>query len=170
MTRQEQSRLYYERNREAIKARVRAYAQAHPEVRRVYISKNRAKINSINRAWCARNNEQWKRISKAANAKYKARLKAEFIEAYGGKCECCGITEPAFLTLDHIGGGGNAERKMLGWRGLGVDFYTRLKKLGWPKDRYRLFCMNCNFATKHGKSCPHTLIESTLHVVEGLVC
>ncbi len=78
----------------------------------------------------------------------------ELIEAYGGKCQCCEETETAFLTLDHIGGGGAEHRKSLGGNHI-RKLRQELKAQGWPKDKYRLLCMNCNFATRHGKPCPH---------------
>jgi hypothetical protein len=83
------------------------------------------------------------------------RLRAEFIEAYGGKCECCGETEPEFLSLDHIFGDGARHRRQLR-RG---NIYRELKRLGWPKDRYRLLCYNCNIARAHGGRCPHESSE-----------
>lgn len=83
-----------------------------------------------------------------------ARLRQELLDAYGRRCACCGESEPAFLTLDHINGGGKKDRAQIpdGQRGL----YRKLKKLGWPTDRFRLLCMNCNFATRRGTPCPHT--------------
>lgn len=34
--------------------------------------------------------------------------------------------------------------------------YLGRVKLGWPKDRYRLLCYNCNIArARHGGRCPH---------------
>jgi len=86
---------------------------------------------------------------------------AEVIEAYGGRCECpgCDVTEPAFLTIDHVGGGGNKHRRSLG--GNQVRRLRRwLKDQGWPRDGFRLLCMNCNHATRHGKTCPHLLKEA----------
>src|SRR5215471_12298662 len=38
-----------------------------------------------------------------------ASYRSVVIKQYGGKCECCGEDELAFLSLDHIGG-----RKLLG--------------------------------------------------------
>src|SRR5208282_3810462 len=34
----------------------------------------------------------------------RAFLKLRVIEAFGGKCNCCGEGHPAFLGLDHING------------------------------------------------------------------
>jgi hypothetical protein len=81
------------------------------------------------------------------------RIKQEVIRAYGGKCECCGETEPAFLTLDHIRGNGAQERRETharGWR-----FYIWLRKRGYPKNGYRLLCWNCNCARHQFGECPH---------------
>lgn len=57
-----------------------------------------------------------------------------------------------FLTIDHIHGGGRRERETT-LRGL--KFYRWLIANNFPRDRYRLLCMNCNFS--HGKYgyCPH---------------
>lgn len=85
------------------------------------------------------------------------RLKAQIVEAYGGKCECCGETIPELLTIDHINGNGASERRKRG-RGLneGWDFYAYLRRNGFPKDNYRLLCYNCNIgAYKNGGICPH---------------
>jgi hypothetical protein len=85
-------------------------------------------------------------------------LKLEMVMGYGGACVCCGESEPTFLTLDHTRGGGLAERKRLGSAGI----YKRLKAEGWPRDGYQLLCMNCNLATKYGRTCPHQVQEEVV--------
>lgn len=79
------------------------------------------------------------------------KIRLEVLSAYGNKCSCCGDSHVEFLTLDHIYGGGGMHRQRLGARGV----YYEIKKLGYPKDKYQLLCMNCNFATRWGKTCPH---------------
>jgi hypothetical protein len=79
------------------------------------------------------------------------RTKAEFVSAYGGKCYCCGEDELAFLTLDHVNGGGTVERVR---EGRGNQMYLKAKREGYPK-KYRCACMNCNLATSYGRTCPH---------------
>jgi hypothetical protein len=32
-----------------------------------------------------------------------------------------------------------------------------LKRQNWPQDGYRVLCMNCNWATSRGRTCPHEL-------------
>ena len=85
------------------------------------------------------------------------------IQAYGGKCLCCGEEAPEFLTIDHIHGGGTEERKRI--KG-GQTFYAHLKKHGWPKDRYRLLCANCNGSIGRHGYCPH---QSSAPDIERLV-
>jgi hypothetical protein len=77
---------------------------------------------------------------------------------YGGfKCACCGEKEFSFLTLDHVGGGGNTERlalfgnKFIG----GHHMYRKLRLLGFPKG-YQVLCMNCQIGRRDNRGvCPH---------------
>lgn len=85
------------------------------------------------------------------------KIKLEMIKAYGGKCECCGEKNPEFLSIDHIDGGGNQHRKKI--KG-GCNFYYMLKKYNWPKDKYRLLCLNCNCSYGYYGYCPHQKIEN----------
>lgn len=83
---------------------------------------------------------------------YNRRLRAEAIATYGGRCDCCGETELAFLCIDHVGGGG---RKIHSKYGLGYSFYLWLKKRAYPRDGLRVLCANCNQAVRGGQGCPH---------------
>lgn len=78
----------------------------------------------------------------------------EFVAAYGGRCFCCGETEPMFLSIDHVNGGGLLHRKAAGM--YGTNFYRWLKKNGFPKKGLRLACLNCNLGRqRNGGVCPH---------------
>ena len=57
----------------------------------------------------------------------------------------CGENRLACLSLDHIKGGGNQERKKL--KKMGRTFYQWLKKQGYPPEHQTL-CMNCQFVKK----------------------
>ncbi len=86
--------------------------------------------------------------------------------AYGSRCVCCGERQPQFLTLEHIFHDGKAHRAKYKANGL----LRHLQKLGWPKDRYTLLCMNCNWAERHGKPCPHKVAAEQIKkfvVVDG---
>ncbi|MBV8538685.1 MAG: hypothetical protein JO128_24010 [Alphaproteobacteria bacterium] len=81
------------------------------------------------------------------------RLRHEAIMAYGGyRCGCCGETEPMFLTLDHINGGGSRHRGRVGF---GNSMLKWLRKRGYPKG-FRVLCWNCNAGRhRNGGECPH---------------
>lgn len=55
----------------------------------------------------------YKKAMEWQNELYKRR-KAIIYEHYGAVCKCCGETEPAFLTIDHINNDGAAHRKVCG--------------------------------------------------------
>ena len=66
-------------------------------------------------------------------------------------CNCCGEIELDFLSIDHIGGGGNEHRKKLG----NLTIFEWLIKNDFPSG-FQVLCMNCNWgrARNHG-ICPH---------------
>ena len=85
-------------------------------------------------------------------SRYLRRLKAKVIAAYGGKCECCGESEPAFLTIDHVNNNGSEHRKSIGSNRI----YGWLEKHGFPRDGFQLLCFNCNCGRRiNGGICPH---------------
>lgn len=93
-------------------------------------------------------------VCRERGSKYAKLQRAEMITAYGGVCRCCGENEPTFLALDHVFDDG-AEDRRNNTRG-GNAFIAKLKKQGWPQDRFQLLCHNCNFAKRMGV-CPHQL-------------
>ena len=78
------------------------------------------------------------------------RQRARILEHYGAFCVCCGEQEPIFLAIDHVAGGGSAERRE---KGCGSRFYGRVIREGFPS-RYQILCHNCNYAKSRG-GCPH---------------
>jgi hypothetical protein len=89
---------------------------------------------------------------------FQARILA--LEHYGGanyKCACCPESEFSFLTIDHIDGEGNEDRKRLVGDKLaaGHHFYRKLKELNFP-DGYQVLCMNCQVGRRDNSGvCPH---------------
>jgi hypothetical protein len=77
-------------------------------------------------------------------------LRQEVFSAYGGKCQCCGLADPEFLTIDHVGGGGTAHR-----REVKNKVYSFLRRQGYPQGCYRVLCYNCNCAIGLYGYCPH---------------
>lgn len=92
-----------------------------------------------------------KPCSKIKNLHRHQRKKAKIMDAYGGKCECCGETTLEFLTIDHTNGDGASHRKLIGQ----TQIYAWLESNGFPKNGFRCLCMNCNLAARGGKVCPH---------------
>lgn|SRR3984885_9720412 len=89
---------------------------------------------------------------------FARKAKLDVVKAYGGRCQCpggCAIALPAFLTIDHIYNDGKADRLIPG-KGLSA-IYRWLRANGYPKDRYRLLCYNCNMGRDKtpDKRCPH---------------
>lgn len=90
--------------------------------------------------------------SEALKAKNRA-LKVEVMDAYGGKCACCGESTLEFLTIDHVNGDGHEHRKSVG---KGKNIYRDIKRQGFPQDgRYQVLCFNCNIALGFYGYCPH---------------
>lgn len=102
---------------------------------------------------------------RAANARYRAanrhrlleynrNVRRRVLEAYGGRCACCGETTPEFLAVDHVNNDGEAHRREL--RGYGRAIYQWLKDNDYPQDgRFQLLCHNCNMAKGLYGGCPH---------------
>lgn len=102
------------------------------------------------KAMCAGCSEKSKRKLRD----WRDRLMVEVMNAYGGcVCRCCGETRVAFLTLDHIGGGGNRHRAAMKEE-RNTDIYTWVKKRRFPPG-FQVLCMNCNWARGKYGECPH---------------
>ena len=113
---------------------------------------------SGNRAWCSWCYEQRKWIVRRSGYTYeikvdrlkdKARnIRLETLEAYGGRCFCCGEDRVQFLCLDHKRGGGSKHRREVG------NIYLWAKRNGYP-DILQVACSNCNSALGLYGWCPH---------------
>lgn len=106
-----------------------------------------------------RRNRPLRKLRETTNKKiYREAIRTGIIEAYGGRCACpgCDVSIPKFLCLDHVNGGGRQHRKRVG---SGVTIYIEVRNKGYPKDKYRLLCWNCNHCYGHYGSCPHVTGE-----------
>lgn len=115
-------------------------------------------------SWCKGctskyNQEQFKKKPEEERRRLNAKrrgwnnsLKAEVINHYGGKCECCNENNIAFLTIEHSNNNGAVHRKALKNRSVYVD----LRKRNFPSDEgIKVLCWNCNCATYYLGTCPH---------------
>lgn len=106
-------------------------------------SKDKTKKNAQNRAWRQRHPAQQRAIQQVW---YKT-LVAEALRILGHKCACpgCGISEPLFLTLDHIDGRPKGPRK---------NAFKEARDSGWDKTKFQILCFNCNCAKSDLGFCP----------------
>jgi hypothetical protein len=88
--------------------------------------------------------------------RYAREAKRIVINAYGGKCACCGESGIEFLQIDHIDGWGAEHRRTL--KKDGVAFYRWLCKNHFPKG-FQVLCANCNSAKGIQAECPHKAQE-----------
>lgn len=84
---------------------------------------------------------------------YRHTERQDCFDAYGGRCACCGEANLFLLTIDHTHGDG-AEARRAGER-RSNKLYRHLRKLDYPRDRYRCLCFNCNCSRGHLGYCPH---------------
>lgn len=86
------------------------------------------------------------------NRDYRQRVKKAVMDAYGGRCACCGATELVWLTIDHVHDDGATARRAL-HGGNSTRLYGWLKRSDFPSG-YQVLCFNCNWAKGRG-GCPH---------------
>lgn len=115
--------------------------------------RNRSKVLEDNKLYYVKNK---KRLN-IRQKEIRLTIKKEVFMAYGNRCACCEETILAFLTIDHINGGGREHRKKVGGGGRGI--YSWLKRNKYPS-KFRILCFNCNAGRyiNSGK-CPHIDLE-----------
>ena len=117
-----------------------------------YKRTNRQRINEVARA-------AYKKDPLKVMARLKKRFQQRKLEAMmkmGGRCLCCGETNPIFLCLDHIKGGGRREHAKRNPQQIWKDAMRQ----GLPRNKYRLLCWNCNAALGLYGYCPHSNLKS----------
>lgn len=73
-------------------------------------------------------------------------------------CKVCGITDIRVLTIDHINGGGNRQKKTVGIAG--NSFYRWLREQNYPEG-YQVLCFNCNWIKRdENDECSYTKTSS----------
>ena len=131
------------------------YVESKQRIRQLYASPEGKEIREKARKNVANWQKGKGRDKHNANAlHYYYRLQEATFNAYGGyKCNCCGETEPLFLTIDHVNNDGNKHRKK--FQSTGDGLYKWLKQNGYPEG-FQVLCMNCNHGKRrNGGICPH---------------
>jgi hypothetical protein len=143
---------YRNRNREQVNQRMRSWREQNREKSREHSREwrnRKLKTGTAEEIAAIRQKESEK------TRKNQQRCRNEVFAAYGGHvCNCCGETEPMFLSIDHVHNDGAKERKS-GLYTNGTGFYTWLRKNKFPPG-YQVLCMNCQIGKhKNGGVCPH---------------
>ena len=100
-----------------------------------------------------------KDVVNASSRRARLRRKTAAMDAYGGKCACCGEDNLIFLTIDHINNNGIEHRKAImpnaPHSASGDVTYRWLKDNGYPEG-FQCLCFNCNSGRAiNGGICPH---------------
>src|SRR3990167_5415689 len=143
---------YRAKNRHLITRQRKLYKKIHPDLWKEACKRSAAKFKER-----FKEDQRFREKVRLWNRNYarksNAALREEMIQAYGSQCVCCGERIKEFLTLEHIFHDGKKHKKEA--HGSLITIYRTLKRLGWPKDRDTILCMNCNFATRFSRPCPH---------------
>lgn len=78
---------------------------------------------------------------------YRLRLRQRFFDMYGDSCQECGEDDPVVLSLDHIGGGGTAARRLPGQKCSMSAYREALRK--YDPTRFRVLCLNDQFRDRY---------------------
>lgn len=129
--------------------------QRSKEWQKQYYERNRDKQIASAKEW----NEANKARYTANVASAYRRRRSEVIAAYGGKCACCGETEPTFLVIDHVNDDGYKYRWKKGSSSYGphsgAQLLAFIRDAGFPSD-YQVLCANCNTSKSiNGGFCSH---------------
>lgn len=124
------------------------WARQAPEVRERYLQKQRERTRRRQAT------DEGKLVLRTRAKRFRDKIRADVIAAYGGACRCCGEDELVFLTIDHVIPIRRADRS---GGDSSYSLYLRLRRLDYP-DGYQVLCYNCNHAKATNGSCPHAEI------------
>ena len=135
---------YYKKHKEQSRLKSKRWSQA-----------NREKVQKYQKEYRRKNLERLSEHNRKYWKYYSQKIRREVLSHYSGdppSCSCCGENHLEFLTIDHIYGGGNKQKKKIGK--VGWAFPKWLKDNNYP-DGYRVLCYNCNCSRGFYGYCPH---------------
>jgi hypothetical protein len=140
-----------ERNRQ----RAREWLQQNPEraaeTKRRYRERDPEAYAEMRRATNQRYVDANRELVRARQIERRVKLRAEVIDAYGGRCACpgCHVVHAELLTVDHVNGGASHRQNRRSTR----DVYAQIVREGFPPE-YQLLCGSCNLAKHDRPACP----------------
>ena len=161
--RREYLREYRKKNRDKAKA----YADR-------WRSQNRYKTQSYTAKYRKKNPDKIKKYAESSKPRQKVTLrrwytslKHDAIEAYGGRCVCCGESAECFLTIDHAANDGAKHRQEMK-ANTGCGIYQWLRRHNYPQDgRFQVLCYNCNCSKQHDPI-GHRAAHPNARFIDGL--
>lgn len=150
-----------QRDRRALRKAAGLPSEYKKEYHDRYRKKHKERLKAEKKIWYKKNKLELNQRCK----EYQRRLKYEVLYHYSGgtlQCNCCGESIYEFLTLDHINGLDEAEKKTT-WhlgkyyrkRSAGSALYSKLRSAGYPAG-FQILCWNCNCSKGLYGCCPHT--------------
>jgi hypothetical protein len=126
----------------------------HHTICKECVKADRRRRFSENPALIRQRNRDYYHANKATRRNYAKDRRLRVLAAYGGKCKCCGESQPEFLGIDHVNNDGESHRRQLA--GYAKSIYNWLDRQGCPQDgRFQILCHNCNMAKGLYGGCPH---------------
>ena len=119
----------------------------------------RAKPNRRHCKHCAHKAGEYAKTHRTSLA-WHYKYQAVVFDHYGKRCNCCGETNPIFLTIDHINGrDGTPEKGQSGYSVVSRVARSIIK--GEPRTDIQILCYNCNCGRyRNGGICPHKETET----------
>jgi hypothetical protein len=113
-------------------------------------------LKQVNKILCGKCSEERNNYNK----KRLRNIKIVIFKAYGNKCNCCGESNPKFLTIDHVNNDGGKFRKSnLSFLKVNYNYYNWIIKNNFPSD-LQLLCFNCNQGKAFNNGvCPHKELQ-----------
>jgi len=165
------SRQWYENNKERRKEYSRLWIKANHKrwlaLGRQWRKNNPEKVRRSRKRWLDKNPGYSVSKTREYRRKYperyngyarnqRQRIKSGVINLYGGRCKCCGETNPFFLTLDHVLNDGAKHRLKMGRPN--DKIYRSIFRGGKQIREFQILCANCNLGKYWNKGvCPHLL-------------
>jgi hypothetical protein len=152
-------KAWRDKNKEKIREKDRRYRLKNPEYHKNYYFRNKQRIKKQHHEHYSTNKNEILAKVLPLQRERRKQIKKIILKHYGGdppKCACCGEAHIEFLTIDHIQGAGNKQRRELfGGTGGGDRFYSWLIKNNFP-DGFQVLCRNCNGAKEKDEKrfCP----------------
>jgi hypothetical protein len=146
---------YYKTKGKERNKRIDHKATYHKKERQEWLKMNKEKMRLYQIEY-RKKNKQYLNIVKQSRLN---EVKQLVYETFGGRCQNCGDTELANLTIHHVHGR-IGEKKHGGHKISGKKLWMMIFMENCPKNKYEMLCWNCHIGSKHNrpkkiKKCPH---------------